>query len=158
MFGARTENFETLLFRTPLENVDVDITRAPAFHLQFGRLVEVDRACSDESCSVVVDNEFLSRATDSEPRTEREYRPIRSRAHHVVAGQIFAERIAHSALFFSRVSGSTNIRHASEMRIGRFDGSQRFLYNRLFGATDEKTASRKSYCKVKAFRHLRHRR
>ena len=86
MFGARTENFETLLFRTPLENVDVDITRAPAFHLQFGRLVEVDRACSNESCSVVIDNEFLSRATDSEPRTEWEHRPIRSRAHHVMPG------------------------------------------------------------------------
>ena len=43
------------------------------------------------------------------------------------------------------------------MRVGSFDGSQRFLHNRLFGATDEKTNSRKSYCKVKAFRHLQHR-
>jgi hypothetical protein len=75
----------------------------------------------------------------------------------MMSGQVFAKRIAHSALFFSGVSGCAHIRHAAEVRVGSLDGSERFLHNRLFGATDEKTDSRKSYCKVKASRHLQYR-
>ena len=86
MFRARAEHFEALLLRTPLQNVDVDIAHTPAFHLQFGRLVKIDRAGADQRRPVIVDNKFFFRVDDSEPGAKRKARPIGGSAHDMTAG------------------------------------------------------------------------
>src|SRR5205807_5297538 len=106
---------------------------------QLGRLVKIDRVCADQRSPIIVDDEFVAGATDSEARTERETRPIRSCAHDMSAGQIFSERIMNAALFFSGVGGGAHVRHSTKMGIGGFYSGQRFLDHGLFGATDEKT-------------------
>src|SRR5438309_253290 len=157
MFCAWAQHFETLLLRTPLQNIDVDVAHTPAFHLQLGWLVKVDRAGADQRRSIVVDNVFVFRIGDSKPRAEREARPIGGSAHDTMTGQISAEGISMSAFFDPRVSGRADIRNATKVRIRRRDSSHGFLDNRLFCATNEDTANSKNYCKVKAFRHLEHR-
>src|SRR5438552_3426569 len=42
MFATRGEDFQTLFLRAPLQNVDVHMADAPAFHLKPARLVKVD--------------------------------------------------------------------------------------------------------------------
>src|SRR6266480_8122146 len=115
MFGAWAEHFKALLLRTPLQNVDVDIAHAPAFHLQLGRLVKIDRAGADQRRSVIVDNKFLSGTDDFKSRPEREARPIGGSAHDMMAGEISAEGISTSAFFDTRVSGRADVRHAAEV-------------------------------------------
>ncbi len=61
MFCPWAQHFETLLLGAPLQNVDVDIAHTPAFHLQLGRLVKIDRAGADQRRPVIVDNKFYRR-------------------------------------------------------------------------------------------------
>ena len=129
MLHARTEDLETSLFRAPLQNVDIDIARAPAFHLQLGRLIEVDCAGTDQGRSVIVNDIFLSRADDLEASSERETRPIGGRAHDVMSGQVLAEGVLVSAFFQARISRRANVRHAAEMRVCGFDGSDWLVNN-----------------------------
>src|SRR5215471_17763372 len=129
VFRPRCEHLEALLFGPPLQNVDIDISHSPAFHLELGRLVEIDRVRSNKRRSVVVDDEFLMCAHDSETRPKRETRPIRGRAHHVTTGQIHSERIFVSALFDARVSGRADVIHATEMRTSFFDSSDWLVNN-----------------------------
>lgn len=65
MLCARTEHFQALFFRTPLQNIDIDMANAPAFHFQTSRLVKIDRFCAHQRCPVIVDNELLLRIDDS---------------------------------------------------------------------------------------------
>ena len=76
MLHARAEDLETFLFRAPLQNIDVDIAHAPAFHLQPARFVKIDRIGSDQRRAVIVDDKFLARTDDPEPRSKRKARPI----------------------------------------------------------------------------------
>lgn len=69
MFGARAEDLKALLLGAPLQNVDVDIAHAPAFHLELGRLVEIDRIRADERGPVIVDDVFLPRAANFKSRS-----------------------------------------------------------------------------------------
>ncbi len=86
MFCAWAEYFEALLRGAPLQNVNVDIARPPAFHLQLRRLIKIDRTGADKRRPVIVDDKFLPRTTDSKASPERETRPIGGRAHNVTAG------------------------------------------------------------------------
>ena len=86
MFCTWAQHFETLLLGAPLQNVDVDIAHAPAFHLQLGRLVKIDRAGADQRRSIIVDNKFFFRVDDSEPGAKRKARPIGGGAHDMMAG------------------------------------------------------------------------
>ena len=86
MFCPWAQHFETLLLGAQLQNVDVDIAHAPAFHLQLGRLVKIDRAGADQRRSISVDNKFFFRVDDSEPGAKRKARPIGGGAHDMMAG------------------------------------------------------------------------
>src|SRR5207237_8881992 len=77
MFCPWAQHFETLLLGAPLQNVDVDIPRAPAFHLQIGRLVTIDRAGADQRLPLIVDNKFFFSVDDSVPAAMREGLSIR---------------------------------------------------------------------------------
>src|SRR4029077_10436197 len=123
MFRAGAEHFETLLFGTPLQNVDVDIAHTPAFHLQLRRLVKIDRAGANQRRSIIVDNKFLSGIDDAKPRPEREARPIRRGAHDVMTREISAEGISASAFFDPRVSGGADIGHATKVRVRGLDSN-----------------------------------
>ena len=115
MFCPWAQHFKTLLLGAQLQNVDVDIAHAPAFHLQLGRLVKIDRAGADQRRPVIVDNKFFFRVDDSEPGTEREARPIGGGAHDMMAGEISAEGISTSAFFDTRVGSRADIGHAAEV-------------------------------------------
>ena len=59
MFAARREHFQTLFLRSPLQDVDVHVADAPAFHFQPARLVQVDGISPNKCPPVIVDNIFL---------------------------------------------------------------------------------------------------
>src|SRR5437667_3457079 len=93
MFRAWSEHLQALRFGTPLQNVDIDVANAPAFHFEPCGLVKVDGVRADQRRSIIVDDVFVLRSGNLEPRSEREARPIRCSADHVSSGEILAERI-----------------------------------------------------------------
>ena len=129
MLGTRTEDLEAFFLRAPLQNVDIDIAHAPAFHFELGRFVKVDRVRADEGRSIIVDDVLLPRTADSESRSEREPRPVRSRTHDVTSRQVRPERIFASTCFFVIVGGRADVTHAAEMRICSFDGGEWLVNN-----------------------------
>ena len=74
MFCPWAQHFETLLLGAPLQNVDVDIAHAPAFHLRLGRLVKIDRAGADQrrSISSIINSSFVSTIRNRVPRGKRD--------------------------------------------------------------------------------------
>src|SRR5947209_18312804 len=152
MFRTWNQHLHASLFGTPLQNVDVDIANAPAFHFEFARFVKIDGVGSDQGGSVIVNDVFLARAANSKPGPDWKHRPVRGGAHDETSRQVSAESVARTAFFLLGVGGGSHIAHATQTRVGCFDSGQRFLDSgRLLSATDEKTNSCESYCKVKAF-------
>src|SRR5438876_946960 len=97
MLRPRCEHFDALFFRTPLQNIDIHVAHAPAFHFQTRRLVKINRIGTDQSGAVVVNHVLLGSLDDFEAGSEREARPVRSSAPNNSARKIFAYRVALSA-------------------------------------------------------------
>src|SRR5438552_5522511 len=97
MLRPRCEHFDALFFRTPLQNIDIHLAHAPAFHFQTRRLVKINRIGTDQSGAVVINHVLLGSLDDFEAGSEREARPVRSSAPNNSARKIFADRVASSA-------------------------------------------------------------
>src|SRR5437762_5074320 len=87
ILSARFEHFEALLFRAPLDDVDIDMAHAPLPHRGTSCLIEIDGVRPDQRAAVIVNHKAVRRPDDLEPRPEREARPIRRGAHHVCTGE-----------------------------------------------------------------------
>ena len=109
MFATRCEDFQTLFLRAPLQNVDVYVADAPAFHLEPARLVKVDGVGSDQRSAIIVDNIFFVGIGNSESGPDREVRPIRSGTDHVPTGQMITERVVASASLAVGIGSSAHI-------------------------------------------------
>src|SRR6266496_6748775 len=118
MLDARTEDFQTLCLRTPPEDVYIDITHPPAFHLQATRLIQIYRIRPHERGSVVVDYVFLFCIDNAKVRPQRKTRPIGGGAHHAAAGQAEPECIVPSAPFAMRVSRRPHFLHTTSAGSG----------------------------------------
>ena len=97
MFRPWRENFQALFVRTPLQNVDINVSDAPTLHLEAGIGEQVDRVCSDERAAVVVDDILLIRADQAKTSAERKTRPIGSRTDDIPAGKVHTNGIVFSA-------------------------------------------------------------
>src|SRR5438067_12013404 len=93
MLRPRCEHFDALFFRTPLQNIDIHVAHAPAFHFQTRRLVKINRIGTDQSGAVVVNHVLLGGLDDFEAGSEREARPVRSSAQNNSARTILADRV-----------------------------------------------------------------
>src|SRR5438132_12637321 len=109
MLDARTEDFQTLCLRTPLEDVYIDITHPPAFHLQATRLIQIVRIRPHERGPVVVDYVFLFCIDNAKVRPQRKTRSIGGGAHHAAAGQAESVCIWTSAPFALRRSSRSHV-------------------------------------------------
>ena len=145
MLGARCEHFQALFLRAPLQNIDIDVTDAPALHVEAARLVKVDGVSPDECDSVVIDDVFIVCTGKPEPGSKREARPIRRGAHHVAAGKPAVECIVTSASFAVRVGSGTHVLHVLPTDEGRL---------RLRRTANDQASDNSCDCKVKALRHL----
>src|SRR5262249_34877989 len=112
MLGAHGEHFEAFLLRSPLQDVDIHMPDAPAFHLEATRFIKVDSVGADERAAIIVDDILLISLGDSEPCAEREMRPIGSGAHHMLARKTRVKRVVASAPFAMCISGGAHVLHA----------------------------------------------
>src|SRR4029453_17430248 len=87
IFSAWREHLKAFFLRSPFDDVDIDRAHAPFPHCQTVRLVKVDRFRADEGAPVVVNLEDIVRPDDPKLCPERPARPIRCRAHHILAGK-----------------------------------------------------------------------
>ena len=109
MFTARCEHFQTLFLRSPLQDIDVHVTDAPASHFQPARFIQVYGIGPDECPSIIVDNVFLVRGGDAKSCAKRITRPIRRGTHHVAAGKIGADCVVGSASFTMRIGSGAHV-------------------------------------------------
>src|SRR6266516_3865211 len=118
MLETRAGDFQTFCIRTALEDVYIDITHAPTFHFQTGRLIQIDCARSNESGPIIVDYVFLSCIDDAEARPEREAGPIGRGTHHAATGQTSAQCVATPASFAMSVSRRPHFLHVTSANSG----------------------------------------
>ena len=117
MFAARCEHFQTLFLRSPLQDVDIDVADAPAFHFQPARLVQIDCISPNKCPPLIVDNVFLVRRGDAKSRTKRITRPIGRGTQHVAAGKISADCVVGSASLAMRIGSSAHVRYVARAKI-----------------------------------------
>src|SRR5437667_12494112 len=91
MFAARCEHFQTLFPRSPLQDVDIHVTDAPAAHFQPARFIQVYGIGADECPSITVDNLFIDRGGYAKACAKRITRPICRSTHHVPSGPTDAD-------------------------------------------------------------------
>src|SRR5258707_1266337 len=115
MLCTGPKHLETLLFRSPLQNVDIDMPNAPPAHLQPCWLVKVDRVRADQCQPVVVNDVFFVSPDDPEMCSQRIARPIRCRAHDVLFGKPLANGIFPATALRVRVSSRSNLRHVTKV-------------------------------------------
>src|SRR4029077_21246116 len=108
MLAARREHFQTLFLRSPLQDVDVHAANAPAFHIQPGRLVQVDCISPNKRPPIIVDNIFLVRRGYAKPRAKWITRPIRCSTHHFATGKATADCVVASASLTVRIGSSAH--------------------------------------------------
>jgi hypothetical protein len=156
MLRARTEHFQALFFRAPLQNIDIDMANAPAFHFQASRLVKIDRFCAHQRCPVIVDNKFLLRIDDPKSCAKRIVRPVGGSAHYVASGQIPAEGVAAAAAFRLGVCGSADMVSSANVCIGRRRRAQWPLQCGLLRATNQKRNTKAESYKFNRFTHWQH--
>lgn len=113
VFATRCKDFQALFLRSPLQNIDVYVADAPAFHFQPARLVQVDGVSANKGPSIIVNNVFLVCGGDAKPRAEWIARPIGSCTQNVSAGKMSANCIVGSASFTVRVGSSPHVRYVA---------------------------------------------
>jgi len=128
MFAARCEHFQTLFLRSPLQDVDIHVTDAPASHCQPARFIKVYGIGADECPSIIVDNVFLVRGGDAKPCAKRITRPIGCGTHHVAAGKIAADCVVESASLTMRIGSGAHVWYVARAANARF---------RLSGTTND---------------------
>ena len=96
MLGPGRQHFDAFFIRTPLQNIDIDLPHAPAFHFQSCRLVKVNGAGADQSGTVIIDHIFLGRIHDLESSSEREARPVGRGAPNSTTGKTLANGVVSS--------------------------------------------------------------
>ena len=114
-------------------------------------LVEVDRVRANQCAAIIVDDISVLRADDLESCSEWKTRPIGGRAHLVLTGQRFPDRVTPAASFCVCVSGRPHIRNTVSMGGG---GLSRGLRGwRL--ATRDNTGKRRETGEFQIGRHRR---
>src|SRR5438128_12663476 len=103
MLATRGEDFQALFLRAPLQNVDVNLTNTPVFHLEPAGFVKIDGVGADQGSAVIIDDIFFIRIGDSESGSERKTRPIGRGAHDVGARKAAIERVAAAASLAMRI-------------------------------------------------------
>src|SRR6476619_7966639 len=96
MLGPGRQHFDALFIRTPLQNIDIDVTHAPAFHFQSCRLVEVNCVGADQGGAVIIDHIFLGGLHNLESSSEGKARPVGRGAANLPVGKVFANGVAAS--------------------------------------------------------------
>jgi len=96
MLGPGRQHFDALFIRTPLQNVNIDLTNAPSFHFQSRRLVKIDGVAADQRGAVIIDHIFLGGLHNLESSSEWKVRPVGRGAANLPVGKIFANGIAAS--------------------------------------------------------------
>jgi hypothetical protein len=120
MFAARCEHFQALFLRSPLQDVDIHVADAPAFHIQPGRLVQVNCIGPNKCPPVIVETLFFVCRADAKPGAKRITRPIRRSTHHFATGKTTADCVVASASFTVRVGSSAHARYAATAAKIRF--------------------------------------
>src|SRR4030095_7801374 len=97
MSGPWCQDFDALFIRTPLQNIDVDMAHAPAFHLQTRGFEKIDCAAADQSGAVSMDDKCFGGLHDFEPCSTGEARPSGSSAVNNAAGKTPPHSVTSSA-------------------------------------------------------------
>ena len=113
---AGRQDLETLLLRSPFQNIDVDPPDPPRAHGPAAGLVEVDRVGANQRAAIIVDDVALLRADDLEPRPERETRPVGGRADVARPEKVFPIALRRPPLLGVGVGRRPDVRDTLSVR------------------------------------------